>query len=119
MVTRAICYRCEGTLDSRSSACLATSKRPQYGSWDNPEATRHSRSLAQDQRSSPVTMEARARRETIQGSAHKTETWAKHPGRSMAAGPVRRPQEVLECPAVFRSVIPLLTTPVQMVSDNA
>ena len=119
MVTRVRFHGREATLNSCNSGSLATPKKPQYGSWDNPEATRHSRSLAQDQRSSPVTMEARARRETIQISALRTETWAKPPGRSMVAGAVQRPQEVPECPGDFRSVIPLFTTPVQMVSENA
>ena len=63
--------------NSCNSDGLATPKRSQYGSWDNPEATRQSRSLAQDQRSYPVPMEAVKRRETIWGSANLSQNLGK------------------------------------------
>ena len=50
-------------VNTLNSGSLATPMTLQYGNWGDPEATRHSRRLAQDQRPSLATMEARTTRE--------------------------------------------------------
>ena len=87
----------EATATSCHSGSLASDKKPRCGSWDNPEATCHSRSQAQDLRSPLTAMEARTRRETIQRSALRTETWAGRTGWTLMAGSVQRPQGAPAC----------------------